>query len=191
MRRACLSLLLALPTCWASLTHEQVDSIFEPRAIAQEVRAPPSPGRRRPSKNNGSRTKSKRVKPNWLRKSVTSVAARIRSQVTNKHLSPRLTSSLADQANGLMLMLSAPLALRSGIASVTAVRNILLGGWVSGFGAMIIIVEMRIPLIQRWLRRDMRVLTTDLGRLMLLLCAATITPAQKKPETSSVKGDIP
>ena len=92
-------------------------------------------------------------------------------------MSPRHVSRMADLANGAMLLLSAPLSLRHGIASTAAVRNVLLGGWLSSFGAIILLVESRIPFIQRWLRRDARVLTTDAGRLMLLLCAATMSVA--------------
>ena len=94
-----------------------------------------------------------------------------------KPWSPRRVSHVADLMNGAMLLLSAPLALRNGIASVAAARNLLLGGWLSSFGAAILLVESRIPFIHRWLRRDMRLLTTDAGRLALLLCAATMSLA--------------
>ena len=94
-----------------------------------------------------------------------------------KPWSPRRVSHLADLANGAMLLLSGPLALRNGIASMAAARNVLLGGWLSSFGAAILLVESRIPFIYRWLRRDMRLLTTDAGRLALLLCAATMSLA--------------
>ena len=89
----------------------------------------------------------------------------------------RAWSRVADLTNGAMLIMSAPLALRGGIGSVAALRNVLLGSWLSGFGALLIVVEARLPIIHYWLRRNARILTSNVGRLLLLLCASTMSLA--------------
>lgn len=89
----------------------------------------------------------------------------------------RVWSRIADLANGAVLIMSAPLALRGGISSLAALRSVLLGGWLSSFGALLVIVESRVPIIHRWLRRNIRILTSNSGRLLLLLCASTMSLA--------------
>ncbi|KAL1514713.1 hypothetical protein AB1Y20_003800 [Prymnesium parvum] len=173
MSRVAWLLYFVCSTCLGEFAHEvgADTSLGSWEARSATQRSGSSTPRQR---SNSSKFKRHRT---WFRCTMSSMTSRVLSRVSKTAKSPRLLSSLADQVNGAMLMLSAPLALRNGVTSVTALRNVLLGGWISAFGAAIVIVESRLPFIQRWLRRDMRVLTTDTGRLMLLLCAATMAMA--------------
>ena len=85
--------------------------------------------------------------------------------------------------SGLLLLCSGPLALRGGVSGSSKLQAVLLGGWVSMFGAMIMLQELQLPRgcgaaqlksFKRWLRRNFRFLATSGGRLLFCSCAATM-----------------
>ena len=83
---------------------------------------------------------------------------------------------IANVLNGAMLTMSAPIALRAPVGAL-AFRNLLLGGWLSAFGGLLLALELRVPLVQRLIRRHFRFVTSSSGRTALMLCAATMALA--------------
>jgi hypothetical protein len=60
------------------------------------------------------------------------------------------------------------------LTSMAALRSLALSGWLSGCGALLVLREMRVPALQRWLRRHFRFVTSSSGRQTLHLFAATL-----------------
>ena len=83
--------------------------------------------------------------------------------------------AMANTASSAILLFSAPLQFRDlGTGGVAAVRKLVVSSWMSILGALLLLEQFRIPLIQRWFRRHFRFLTTSSGRTMLHLFASTI-----------------
>lgn len=80
----------------------------------------------------------------------------------------------ANVANSVVLMITLPAALHGGLRSGAAVQRILVSVWVSSFGAMMLLRESGLPLVQRWLRHHFQFLTTSSGHMAFMLCAATM-----------------
>merc|ERR1740139_1341175 len=60
----------------------------------------------------------------------------------------------ANVANGALLLLSGlPVAMRGGLLNLQPI-GVLLGGWVSLFGMLLLLVEVRLKPVRDWLRRN-------------------------------------
>ena len=74
----------------------------------------------------------------------------------------------------MLLVLTGPAALHGFTLSTAALRSVLLGSWVSAFGGLLMLYESPAPPVHAWLRRHFRFITTQSGRNVLSLCAATM-----------------
>ena len=111
-------------------------------------------------------------RPPWKRAGAASATARPRPRPAIQRW-----ARSANVANGALLLLSgAPVALRAGLLHAHPV-NLLLGGWVSAFGVLVLMAELRLAPVQRWLRRNFGFLFSGGGRNGLLLCAASMSLA--------------
>ena len=82
---------------------------------------------------------------------------------------------LTNAGNGAMLLISAPLQFRiAGLGGLAALRGLLLSGWLSAIGAVLLVGQLRISPVRHWLRRHFRFATTASGRTTLQVFAATI-----------------
>ena len=85
----------------------------------------------------------------------------------------RRLARVASVSNGALLLASMPASLTQ-VNGIAALRAALLSGWLSGFGLLLLLREVPAPLVQRWLRRHFRFVTTTSGRTTLRLFAATV-----------------
>jgi len=79
--------------------------------------------------------------------------------------------------SGVLLLCSGPLALQGSAGDGSALKTALLAFWVSTFGTMLMLQELKLPQVRRWFRRNFRFLATSGGRLLFSLCAATMAIA--------------
>ena len=81
----------------------------------------------------------------------------------------------ADAGNGALLLLSAPMQFRIvGLGGLAAIRGLVMSFWLSLLGTLLLVDQVRLPFLRRWLRRHFRFVTTSSGRVTLQLFAATI-----------------
>mmetsp|Transcript_28296 Transcript_28296/g.59474 ORF Transcript_28296/g.59474 Transcript_28296/m.59474 type:complete len:237 (+) Transcript_28296:264-974(+) len=92
-------------------------------------------------------------------------------------ISPTSAARAANIASATLLLLCAPQALQAGVLGGGALRNVLLSSWASAFGALLMLRELRLRPVQRWMRRNFRFLTTQSGSLAVSLCASSMALA--------------
>ena len=82
----------------------------------------------------------------------------------------------ANVGNGALLLMSAPLQWRAtdGLLNAAALRSLVLSGWLSLCGVLLVMREMPLAFMRRWLRRHVRFATTTSGRSTVHLFAATL-----------------
>lgn len=101
-----------------------------------------------------------------------------RSRTTSRSSSgKRLWRRMVNIANGGLLLTAAPLALRGSLWGFALFRDALLCVWLSAFGGILILSEIQLPWVKRWLRKHLRIMTSCSGRTVLLLCAASVALA--------------
>lgn len=81
----------------------------------------------------------------------------------------------SNTGNGALLLLSAPIQWRlAGGFGAVALRGLALSSWVSVCGLLLLLREIRLPWMRRFLRRHARFATTAHGKSLIHLFAATL-----------------
>ena len=81
----------------------------------------------------------------------------------------------ANLGNAVLLAASAPLQWRAaGVTTLLAARSLLLSGWLSACGLLLMLREVNLPPMRRWMRRHVRFATSSRGRTAIHLFAATL-----------------
>ena len=127
--------------------------VRRPRSESASPSAPPSPP-------PGGRPRS----PGTRGAALNAMQARLQRWATS-----RQARHLANVANSALLLLTFPASLRGGLLSGLALHRLLTSAWVSGFGGMLLMRELSIPPVRRWLNQHFHFLSTTSGSTAFLM----------------------